>query len=421
MIASLSGRVQEVKSDHIVVEVGGVGLAVSVPAQTRDRLRSGEGIFLYTHLIVRQDFLALYGFETQEGRDYYITLLGVDGVGPRLALAVISTLSPDAIRRAVFHEQPEVFSRVPGVGKKTAQKILLHLQDRLPVEAGLERIADDERCRYKRYWAPDRPSATVWLKLNPRCSPSPAIHRWMLKRGCEQSCNTLGRKKPLQRREKVFQDKKVAFIGPGIMAEAMISGLIHRQVAPSGSVLAAGPRRERLDELQKNYRISTTLDNAEAARQADLVVLAVKPQFLNKVMAGVNGSIRADALVLSIVAGATIAKISAGLNHRLVVRSMPNTPAQIGEGITVWTASPEVSADQREMARQVLGSLGQEVFMEEENYLDMATALSGTGPAYVFLFMEAMVDAGVHLGLRAHRRTVGCPNRAWFGALLFKP
>jgi Holliday junction DNA helicase RuvA len=140
MIASLSGRVQEVKPDHIVVEVGGVGLAVSIPAQTRDRLRPGEGVFLYTHLIVRQDFLALYGFETQEGREYFITLLGVDGVGPRLALAVISTLSPDAIRRAVFHEQPEVFSRVPGVGKKTAQKILLHLQDRLPVEAGLERV-----------------------------------------------------------------------------------------------------------------------------------------------------------------------------------------------------------------------------------------------------------------------------------------
>jgi pyrroline-5-carboxylate reductase len=196
----------------------------------------------------------------------------------------------------------------------------------------------------------------------------------------------------------VFEDKRIAFIGPGIMAEAMISGLIRQKVAPSDSVLAAGPRQERLEELRQEYGISTTRDNTEAARQADLVVLAVKPQFLNKVMAGLQDAIQPDALVLSIVAGATIAKISAGLNHNLVVRSMPNTPAQIGEGITVWTASHDVSAEQREMARQVLASLGQEVFMEEENYLDMATALSGTGPAYVFLFMEAMVDAGVHLG-----------------------
>ena len=141
MIASLSGRVQEIISDHVVVDVSGVGLAVYIPAPSRDRLRPGEQIFLYTHLIVRQDLLALYGFETKESRDYFLILLGVDGIGPRLALSVISTLSPDAIRRAVFHEQPEIFSRVPGVGKKTAQKILLHLQDRLPMEAGLESVA----------------------------------------------------------------------------------------------------------------------------------------------------------------------------------------------------------------------------------------------------------------------------------------
>jgi pyrroline-5-carboxylate reductase len=104
------------------------------------------------------------------------------------------------------------------------------------------------------------------------------------------------------------------------------------------------------------------------------------------------------ALVLSIVAGASIDKISHGLQHATVVRSMPNTPAQIGEGITVWTAAAQVTGEQKEMARQILGALGQEIFVEEENYLDMATALSGTGPAYVFLFMEAMVDAGVHLG-----------------------
>jgi len=141
MIASLSGRVQEVNTDNAVIEVGGVGLQVFMPAPVRANLRSGETIFLHTLLVVREDALTLCGFDTREGRDFFVILLGVNGVGPRLALSVLSTLSPDAIRRAVFHEQDEVFARVPGVGKKTAQKILLHLQDRIPMAAGLEPVA----------------------------------------------------------------------------------------------------------------------------------------------------------------------------------------------------------------------------------------------------------------------------------------
>ncbi|HEX2696491.1 MAG TPA: pyrroline-5-carboxylate reductase, partial [Anaerolineales bacterium] len=131
--------------------------------------------------------------------------------------------------------------------------------------------------------------------------------------------------------------------------------------------------------------------------QADVVVLSIKPQRLSEVMKGLKG-IHPDALVLSIVAGASIQKISTGLKHKAIVRSMPNTPGQIGQGITVWTASHETTDKQRETARQVLGALGQEVFVEDESYLDMATALSGTGPAYVFLFTEALIDAGVHMG-----------------------
>jgi Holliday junction DNA helicase RuvA len=141
MIATVSGLIQEVLPDSLVVEVGGVGLQVYVPASVRDHLRAGESVALFTYLVVRQDLLALYGFETREGRQYFVLLLTVDGVGPRLALMVLSVLSPDAIRRAVFHEQPEVFTRVPGVGKKTAQKILLQLQDKIPGEAGLEPVA----------------------------------------------------------------------------------------------------------------------------------------------------------------------------------------------------------------------------------------------------------------------------------------
>jgi len=182
------------------------------------------------------------------------------------------------------------------------------------------------------------------------------------------------------------------------MAEAMISGLIRQGVAKAESMTAAGPTGERLTHLANKYAINTTTDNAEAARQADVVVLSVKPQRLDKVIMGLRGCIQPTALVLSIIAGATMEKLSHGLGHNVVVRSMPNTPAQIGEGITVWTASRRVSEEQREMARQILQALGEEIFVEEENYLDMATALSGTGPAYVFLFMEAMVDAGVHLG-----------------------
>lgn len=196
----------------------------------------------------------------------------------------------------------------------------------------------------------------------------------------------------------MFRNRKIAFIGPGVMAEAMISGLIRTHVAQAEALIAAGPGVERLKQLQERYGIHTFTDNAEAARQADVVVLSVKPQRLDRVLVGLKGAIQPSALVLSIVAGASIDKISRGLGHKIIVRSMPNTPAQIGEGITVWTASEGVSEEQLEMTRQVLGALGEEIFVEEENYLDMATALSGTGPAYVFLFMEAMVDAGVHLG-----------------------
>jgi len=196
----------------------------------------------------------------------------------------------------------------------------------------------------------------------------------------------------------LFTDKKIAFIGPGMMAEAMIAGLIRQDLAQPGAMIAAGPTQERLEHLETRYQIAASRDNAAAARQADVVVLSVKPQRLDKVIAGLKGSIQPQALVLSIVAGASIELISQGLGHSLVVRSMPNTPAQIGQGITVWTAAPQVTQEQHEMARQILKALGEEIFVEEESYLDMATALSGTGPAYVFLFMEAMVDAGVHLG-----------------------
>lgn len=191
-----------------------------------------------------------------------------------------------------------------------------------------------------------------------------------------------------------------AVIGPGVMGEAIVGGLLRKNLTNPGSILVSGPILSRGNELQTKYGIRPFTENAAAASQADVVILSVKPQQINKALASIRGKVRPEALVISIVAGATMEKISLGMEHACVVRAMPNTPAQIGEGITVWTASPEVNETQLELTHQILGGLGQEIFVEEENYLDMATALSGSGPSYVFLFMEAMIDAGVHLGFQ---------------------
>jgi Holliday junction DNA helicase RuvA len=140
MIAFLEGRVIEIYPDSLIIGIGGVGFQVYVTAQVRSQVRPGDEIALHTYLVVREDLLNLYGFETIQEREIFLLLLGVDGIGPKLALAILSTLSPEAIQRAVFHEQPEVFTRVSGVGKRTAQKIQLYLQDRIPALTGFETV-----------------------------------------------------------------------------------------------------------------------------------------------------------------------------------------------------------------------------------------------------------------------------------------
>lgn len=137
MIAVLQGEVFSVTDDSLVVMTGGVGLRVFVPMALRSVSQTGSKVLLYTYLVVREDVLALYGFETEAERDFFVMLLGVNGVGPRIALSILSTLSVDAIRRAVLSEQSEIFGRVPGVGKKNAQKILLHLQGKIKGEMPL--------------------------------------------------------------------------------------------------------------------------------------------------------------------------------------------------------------------------------------------------------------------------------------------
>ena len=191
---------------------------------------------------------------------------------------------------------------------------------------------------------------------------------------------------------------RIAFLGGGVMAEAMIRAVLDKHVIRPSRIAVTGPRRERRAELAKTYGITAVASNAEAAKQADVVVLSVKPQALPVVMRELHGKLRADQLVISIVAGATMRALETGLEHPAIVRAMPNTPAQVGMGVTAWYASHAVAGEQRERTKAILAALGEELMVDDESYIDMATALSGTGPTYVFLLMEALVDAGVHLG-----------------------
>ena len=190
----------------------------------------------------------------------------------------------------------------------------------------------------------------------------------------------------------------IAFIGGGVMAEAMIGGLLRGKLVAPEHVVAGEPLEKRRAELESRYQIRATSTNIEAVQGAEIVVFAIKPQMLTRVLPELRGALREEQLVISIVAGGRIGALSEGLHHHAIVRSMPNTPAQIGEGLTVWTCTPVVTEVQRKKAAAVFQALGKEIFVDDEKYLDMATAVSGTGPTYTFLVLEALIDAAVHLG-----------------------
>ena len=197
----------------------------------------------------------------------------------------------------------------------------------------------------------------------------------------------------------MLNDLTIAFLGGGVMGEAIANSLMRGLKVPASQITIAEPLAERRAVLAERYGVTMTASNAEAARDADILLLSVKPQMMAAALGDIRSVLPPTALVISIAAGVPIRTIAEMLNvHQPIVRVMPNTPAQIGQGISVWTSTPEVSDEQREQARLILSGMGQEIYVESENYLDMATALSGTGPAYVFLFMEALIDAGVHLG-----------------------
>ncbi len=196
--------------------------------------------------------------------------------------------------------------------------------------------------------------------------------------------------------------RAIATVGSGVMAEAMIAGLLRNGLVTRDLIVASHPRPDRRDELAREYGIRTVPRNAEAVEGADVVLLALKPQMLAKVGHELASSLRPEQLVLSVMAGATTTALAGILDHPTVVRAMPNTPARIGRGITVWFATPEVTADQRAQTSAILRALGAEIEVDDEKLVAMATAVSGTGPTYVFLVMEALIDAAVHLGFPRH-------------------
>jgi pyrroline-5-carboxylate reductase len=194
------------------------------------------------------------------------------------------------------------------------------------------------------------------------------------------------------------REMRVGIVGAGVMAEAMINGLLADRALAPEHLVASHPRRDRREALAQSLGITTVARNRDALTDAEIVVLAVKPQMLGGVMREIGPALRDEQVVLSIVAGATLEALSIGLRHAAVARAMPNTPAQIRRGITVWAASPACTARQRDLARAVLRALGEERQVDDEAFVAMATALSGTGPTYLFAVMEALIDAGVHMG-----------------------
>ncbi len=192
---------------------------------------------------------------------------------------------------------------------------------------------------------------------------------------------------------------KIAFIGSGNMGEAMISALLKKGGISNDMIFACDVDQARLTHIGEKYKVSCALDISRAIVDREVVVLSIKPQALADVMKDLKSKLQEGQLVLSIVAGAKLDTLVKGLGHSSVVRVMPNTPAQVGEGMSVWTATSAVSQKQKNTARTILQAMGKEIYFPDEKHIDMATAISGSGPAYIFLIMEALIDAAVHIGL----------------------
>lgn len=205
----------------------------------------------------------------------------------------------------------------------------------------------------------------------------------------------------------MLADSRITFIGSGAMGEAMIKGVLAQKLTSPDQITASDPIATRREALNRAYGIRTVADNVQAVDGASIVVLSVKPQIFEKVTPVLGGQIASDALVLSIMAGVSLKTIQRGLQHERVVRSMPNTPAQVNMGVTAWIPTAAVTEEQHEQTATLLGALGEQIRVDKEDFIDMQTGLGGSGPGFVFLIIEAMIDAGVQMGFsRADAQTI---------------
>jgi pyrroline-5-carboxylate reductase len=194
-------------------------------------------------------------------------------------------------------------------------------------------------------------------------------------------------------------DRKIAFLGAGNMAEALIKGLLRAGIARPEDIIATGRRNERIDQVAKAYGVRVTADNVAAVRDADVVVLSVKPQAMNKLLTQVAPAIDSSKLVISVAAGVPIAALERKLGKgSRVVRAMPNTPALVGAGACAVSGGEHATQEDLDAALALFRAVGSAVVVDEV-LLDAVTGLSGSGPAYIFLIIEALSDAGVKVGL----------------------
>jgi pyrroline-5-carboxylate reductase len=198
----------------------------------------------------------------------------------------------------------------------------------------------------------------------------------------------------------MLQEKKIGFIGSGNMGEALVSGLVLSKAAKPENIICSDISMDTLEEIQKKYKVSITTNNIEVVEKSQIIVYATKPQILGSVLNETAQALDKSKLIISIAAGVPLAAIAAGLGKELrLIRSMPNICAFVKESATAIAAGEFVEKGDVELARAIFDSVGETVFIQENILMDAFTGLSGSGPAYIFIVVEAMADAGVKMGL----------------------
>jgi len=193
---------------------------------------------------------------------------------------------------------------------------------------------------------------------------------------------------------------KLGLIGCGFMGEALLGATIKHDVVKPADVTVAEINEDRRATIKRQYGVHVAARPADVIGPSEIVLFAVKPQEFDAAAHHLQGQFRRDQTIVSIMAGVPIEKVFRALAHAAIVRVMPNAPAAVGEAISVWTATPEVDGAARQHVGAILGAMGREVHVDDEKYLDMATALSGSGPGFVYMLLEAFIDAGVHVGFK---------------------